>query len=97
MENKMENKMKAVECTKYGAPDVLHLQEVEKPTPKDNEILIRIYATTVTTGDCELRRGVTPITILLWLPIRLAVGFRGPRKKILGQELAGEIEAVVTP
>jgi len=86
--------MKAIVCTKYGPPDVLQLKEVEKPTPKDNEVLIKIYATTVTAGDCEIRRGETPITILLWLPMRIAFGFRGPRKKILGQELAGEIEAI---
>ena len=86
--------MKAIVCTKYGRPEVLQLQEVEKPSPKNNELLIRIYATTVTTGDCEIRRGETPITILLWLPMRIAFGFRGPRKKILGQELAGEIEAI---
>ncbi len=86
--------MKAIVCTKYGPPDVLQLKEVEKPTPTDNEVLIKIYATTVTKGDCELRRGEIPITILLWLPMRIAVGFRGPRKKILGQELAGKIEAV---
>jgi len=86
--------MKAIICTKYGPPDVLQLKEVEKPTPKENEVLIRVYAATVTTGDCEIRRGKIPITILLWLPIRIVLGFRGPRKKILGQELAGEIEAV---
>ena len=86
--------MKAIECTKYGPPHVLQLREVEKPTPKDNEVLIKIYAASVTAGDCEVRRGKIPITILLWLPIRIVLGFRGPRKKILGQELAGEIEAV---
>ncbi|MBA7581233.1 alcohol dehydrogenase [subsurface metagenome] len=84
--------MKAIVCTKYGSPDVLQLKEVEKPTPKDNEVLIRIYATTVTAGDCELRSLKFPI--LLQLLMRIGFGFRGPRKKILGQELAGEIEAV---
>jgi len=83
--------MKAIVCTKYGPPDVLQLKEVKKPTPKDNEVLIRIYATTVTAGDCELRSLKFPL--LLQLLMRIGFGFRGPRKKILGQELSGEIEA----
>ncbi|MFC1970103.1 NAD(P)-dependent alcohol dehydrogenase [Chloroflexota bacterium] len=83
--------MKAIVCTKYGPPDVLQLKEVEKPTPKDNEVLIRIYATTVTAGDCELRR--FDLAPLVWLPVRIIFGLRKPRK-ILGQELAGEIESV---
>lgn len=82
--------MKAVECTKYGPPDVLEFKEVEKPTAKDNEVLIRIHAATVTAGDCEIRRFEMPNW--LWLPARLGFGIRGPRNKILGQELAGEIE-----
>ncbi len=84
--------MKAIVCTKYGPPDVLQLKEVEKPTPKDNEVLIRIYAATVTAGDCELRSLKFPL--LLQLLMRIGFGFRGPRKKIIGQELAGEIESV---
>jgi len=86
--------MKAIVWTKYGPPDVLQLKEVEKPTPKDNEVLIKIYATTVTTGDCELRSSKLP----LWIRplMRIGIGIRKPRKKyyILGQELAGEIEVV---
>ena len=84
--------MKAIVYTKYGPPDVLQLQEVEEPTPKDNEVLIRIYATTVTAGDCENRRLEVPI--LIWLPIRIYMGLRKPKRPILGLELAGEIEAV---
>jgi NADPH:quinone reductase-like Zn-dependent oxidoreductase len=84
--------VKAIICTKWGSPDVLQLKEVPKPTPKDNEVLIKIYAATVTAGDCELRRLEFPP--MLRLLARLGFGFRGPRKKILGQELAGEIEAV---
>jgi len=84
--------MKAIVCTKYGPPDVLQFKEVEKPTPKDNEVLIRVYATTVTAGDCEIRRFKIPI--LFWLPLRIYMGLKKPRKKILGQELAGEIESV---
>lgn len=84
--------MKAIVCSKYGSPDVLRLQEIEKPTPKDNELLVKVYATTVTSGDCRVRGFKSPI--LYWLPMRLVLGLRKPRKPILGVELAGEIEAV---
>ncbi len=85
--------MKAIVFTQYGSPDVLQLKEVEKPTPKENEVLIRIHATTVTAGDCELR--ALKIPIMLRLPIRLFLGLRKPsRISVLGQELAGEIESV---
>src|SRR2546427_9949196 len=84
--------MKAIVCTRYGPPEVLQLKEMEKPAPKDNEVLIRVHAATVTAGDCELRSLKLP---LAWqLVTRIGFGFRGPRKKILGQELAGEIESV---
>ena len=85
--------MKAIVYTKYGPPDVLQLKEVEKPTPKDNEVLIRVYAATVIAGDCELRSFKFPIWF--WLPLRIYIGFIRPaRVNILGQELAGEIESV---
>ncbi|MFC1999031.1 NAD(P)-dependent alcohol dehydrogenase [Chloroflexota bacterium] len=84
--------MKAVICTKYGPPDVLQLQEVDKPIPKDNEVLIKIHATVVTISDCIVRSG--KVNILLWIPMRIFVGFRRPRKPILGFELAGEIETI---
>jgi len=84
--------MKAVVQTKYGPPDVLQLQEVEKPTPKENEVLIRIYATTVTAGDCEMRSLKLPLGYQLMM--RIGFGFRGPRNKKTGTEVAGEIEAV---
>jgi len=85
--------MKAIVWTKYGSPKVLQLKEVEKPTPKDNEVLIKIYAATVTAADCELRS--LKIPILFRLPLRIYVGLRKPKRiTILGQELAGEIEAV---
>lgn len=85
--------MKAVTWTKYGPPDVLKLQEVEKPIPKDNEILIKVHAATVTAGDCEARSLSFPVW--LSLPMRLYVGINKPKRlTILGQELAGRIEAV---
>jgi NADPH:quinone reductase-like Zn-dependent oxidoreductase len=84
--------MKAIVCTKWGPPEVLELREVEKPTPKDDEVLIKIHATTVTAGDCELRGQKFPP--MMQLLMRIGFGFRGPRKKIMGQELAGDIEAV---
>lgn len=84
--------MRAIVCTKYGSPDVLKLKEVEKPTPKDNEVLVKIHATTVTSGDCRVRGFISPIS--LRIPMRIVLGFRKPRKPILGVELAGEIEAL---
>jgi NADPH:quinone reductase-like Zn-dependent oxidoreductase len=85
--------MKAIVWTKYGSPDVLQLKEIAKPTPKANEVLIKIYATTVTAGDCEARSLKMPI--LIRLPMRVYVGLRKPKRiTILGQELAGEIEAI---
>ncbi len=86
--------MKAIVHTKYGPPDELQLKEVEKPVPKDNEVLIRIHATTVTTSDCNVRN-FTFVPKLFLLPARLFVfGVFRPRINILGIDLAGEIEAV---
>jgi NADPH:quinone reductase-like Zn-dependent oxidoreductase len=85
--------MQAVVWTKYGPPEVLELREVEKPAPKDDEILIRIYATTVTQGDCEMRSLKFPI--YLNFAMRIWRGFLKPKKNsIMGTELAGEIEVV---
>ncbi|MHA2499945.1 MAG: NAD(P)-dependent alcohol dehydrogenase [Candidatus Hodarchaeales archaeon] len=84
--------MKAIVCPKYGPPEVLQLQEVDKPTPKANEVLIRVYATTATLYDCWCRSSTAPPGFGLLM--RLASGIRGPKKSIFGTELAGEIEAV---
>ncbi len=92
--------MKAIICTKYGLPDVLQLKEVEKPMPKKNEVLVKIVATTVHVGDTKIRGfkpGMGFIQDLLVKPMmRIMIGFRGPRKKILGMELSGEIESIGT-
>ncbi len=84
--------MKAILHTKYGPPEFLQLGEVEKPVPKDNEVLIRIYATTVSTGDCNVR-DFTFAPKVFRLPARMYFGFTRPKINILGTELAGEIEA----
>ena len=84
--------MKAIVYEKYGPPDVLQPKEVEKPTPKDNEVLIRIHATTVHSGDLRMRSFTVPR--MEWLLARLYLGVRKPKRGILGMELAGEIEAV---
>jgi len=82
--------MKAIVCTKYGPPEVLQLKEVEKPTPKDNEVLIKIYATAVHSGDCRMRSFNVPL--MQWIPARLILGLKKPTNPILGLWLAGEIE-----
>jgi NADPH:quinone reductase-like Zn-dependent oxidoreductase len=86
------NKMKAVVCTKYGPPEVLKLQEVDKPVIKDNEILIKVHATTVTSGDTRVRGFRIPLSY--WLFARIILGLRQPKIKILGADLAGEVETV---
>ncbi|PKL88353.1 MAG: NAD(P)-dependent alcohol dehydrogenase [Ignavibacteriae bacterium HGW-Ignavibacteriae-2] len=90
--------MKAVICTKYGPPEVLQITEVQKPYPKDNEVLIKVNATTVHIGDTKIRRfapGLGSVKDFFFKPLmRIIVGFKGPRKKILGMELSGEIEVI---
>ena len=85
-------KMKAIICTKYGPPEVLQLREVEKPTPKDDEVLIKIHATAVTASDIFIRGSQIPIQFLI--PMRLYIGLTKPRKSIIGLVLAGEIESI---
>ena len=85
--------MKAVLHTRYGPPDVLEFKEVDKPAPKDNEILIAIHATTVSTGDCNMRN-FTFVSKAMLPFARLAFGIRKPWKaRVLGPELAGEVES----
>jgi len=84
--------MKAIVYKRYGPPDVLELMEVEKPTPKDNEVLIEIHATTVTSGDWRARSLNVPTGF--GLISRLILGVSRPRQPILGTELAGEVESV---
>lgn len=85
--------MKAIVYTEYGSPDVLELKEVARPAPKDNEVLIRVFASTVTTGDCNVRGFVFVPPGFGFVP-RLVFGLRKPKKTILGTELSGEIQAV---
>lgn len=84
--------MKAIVAIQYGGPEVLQLNEVQKPTPKDNEVLIKVHATTVTAADFRMRSFTVPAAV--WIPARLALGITKPRQPIFGSELAGEVEAV---
>ena len=84
--------MKAAIYESYGAPDVVRVTQVDKPTPKDNEVLVKIRATTVTIGDSRMRSFTVPRW--QWIPARLYLGIFSPRRKILGMELAGDVEAI---
>ncbi|MGE4295227.1 MAG: NAD(P)-dependent alcohol dehydrogenase [Campylobacterales bacterium] len=84
--------MKAAICEKYGPPEVVQIREVPKPAPKDNELLIRVLATTVSAGDSRVRGLRVPAGFAFLM--RLALGFGGPRQPVLGTELSGVVEAV---
>lgn len=79
--------MKAIVYTQYGPPEVLQIKDVEKPTPKDNEVLIKINATTVNRTDCGFRKPE-------YLIVRIISVLFKPKRTVLGSELAGEIEAI---
>ena len=85
--------MKAIVYTKYGSPDVLEVKEVKKPTPKDDEVLIKVHASEVTKADCEMRSFIFQVK-WFWLPLRVALGLTKPKKQILGGYFAGEVESV---
>lgn len=86
--------MKAILCTKYGPPEVLQLKAVEKPTPKNNEVRIKIFATAVTASDCIVRGTKLPVWRPMGLVMRLALGFTKPRQPILGIVFAREVDSV---
>ena len=86
--------MKAIVYTKFGPPDVLQFKEVEKPTPKDNEVLIKVHATSVTIGDVIVRRGKHPTSKFQTFMLHIMLGIRKPKRPILGMELAGEVESI---
>jgi NADPH:quinone reductase-like Zn-dependent oxidoreductase len=86
--------MKAMIYERYGPPEVFELKEIPKPTPKDNEMLVKVHATTVNAAGMWARSGRHPDSKFFTLVIRLVFGLRKPRKKILGYELSGEVESV---
>lgn len=84
--------MKAILWTTYGPPNLLKLGEVEKPSIKEHEVLVKVKSAPVTPGDCELRR--FDMHVLFWLPLRIYMGINRPKRPILGMDLAGEIVSV---
>jgi NADPH:quinone reductase-like Zn-dependent oxidoreductase len=86
--------MKAIVYTQYGSPEVLQIKDLPKPTPKDNEVLVKVHATTVTIGDTIMRSLKIPLPGLQRLLARIFLGIRKPKRPILGMELSGEIESV---
>ncbi len=92
MNRKQSKTMKAIKCTKYGSADVLKISECIKPIPKKNEVLIKIYATSVTNSDIFIRSSNIPFKFMI--PMRLMIGLTKPRHQIIGEVLSGEIESV---
>jgi len=86
--------MKAIVYTEYGPPEVLQIKDVPKPTPKENEVLVKVHATTVTIGDTIMRSLRIPGPRLQRLLARIFLGIRKPKRPMLGMELSGEIESV---
>jgi NADPH:quinone reductase-like Zn-dependent oxidoreductase len=89
--------MRAVVCTRYGPPEVLQLREVEKPVPSDDEVLIKIHATTVNSSDWFIRSALRSAPVITQILMRLVIGITRPRKPVLGMVLAGEIEETGKP
>ncbi|MEJ7738712.1 MAG: hypothetical protein WKF97_14890 [Chitinophagaceae bacterium] len=79
--------MKAVVCSKYGGPDVLQTKVLDKPIPKDDEVLVKIFATSETAAHCSIRKGIPLVG-------RLLIGLTKPKRPIPGTDLAGEVEAI---
>jgi NADPH:quinone reductase-like Zn-dependent oxidoreductase len=94
MKLRKDTKMKAAVYEKFGPPEVVEIRDVPKPVPKDNEVLVRIYATTLSRGDSRMRSLDIPGGKIARVLARLFLGIRGPRRKILGMQLAGQVEAV---
>jgi NADPH:quinone reductase-like Zn-dependent oxidoreductase len=86
--------MKAIVFTHYGPPEVLQIKDIEKPAPRDTEVLVKVHATTVTIGDTIMRSLNLPVSGWQKLMARLILGWRGPKRPILGMELAGDVESV---
>jgi NADPH:quinone reductase-like Zn-dependent oxidoreductase len=84
--------MRVIVCTKYGPPDVLQIKEIEKPVPKNNEVFVRVKATTVTQADTRVRGFRVPLSF--WVPARFALGVTKPKRPVLGTELAGVVEGI---
>lgn len=84
--------MKAITYSRYGTPDVLGLEDIPKPEPRPNEVCVRVHAVEVTKADCELRSFRFPVR-WFWLPLRLALGVRRPRRRVLGSYIAGVVES----